>query len=379
MPKKLKKTTKEKPDLSALLAAMDDMDGVSEVNNDIKYYSTGDYSLDHALYGGIPEGQFLEVRGPAGCGKSLMALQLARECVKSGGFVLYFDTEAKIAPVAWHAFGLDKTPLCKSYNVKNLEQMLKTARAFVESGQCRMIVVDSVDSLETNEMDERDINEGSKVGGYKAKIFSEWLGGLKQLAAINNTTVIFIRQLRSNPNAMFSNPETVSGGKALEYYSTIRMVIRADKDGNEIKDNRLVYQGAKIKIDKMNNGALPVDYIPVRFYIGDGEWGLDRIQSAFEEGKRLRILAPRTASSPKYIPCAELLKRLGITDPDVLSFNGRGKVMDALKSDEALLDAVCELIEETDNKPYARYDEVDGEAPEDDSAMDFEEFDEDEE
>ena len=379
MPKK-KTAVKEKPSLASLLNAMDDMDNVAKVNDDIKYYSTGDYSLDHALYGGIPEGQFLELRGQAGTGKSLMAMQLARECVRSGGFVLYFDTEAKISPKAWEHFDLSRNKLCARYTIKNLEQVLQTARQFIESGECRMIVVDSIDALETNEQEERDINEGSKVGGYKAKILSEWLGGLKQLAAINNTTVIYTRQLRQNPNAMFGNPEVTSGGKALEYYATIRMRLGTSKDGNQEVDGRLVYQGANVKIDKTNAGALPVDPIPIRFYIGDDEWGVDKIQSAFAEGKRLGILAPKNAASPKYVPCVELVKELGI-DPELITFRGKNTVLDALRNDDALLDAVCSLLDEgeRENKTYLPYDAVDGVGSDDggdDMMASFEELDE---
>lgn len=360
MPRKVtKKAANKASDFDSFMSNLSKMSGVDDLSErETEFYSTGDYSLDAGLYGGIPKGAVLEVFGKSGTGKSLMALQLSREAVtKFGENVLYFDTEAKISDNALSKFGLFQSPNFRHLTIDTLENAFKIMREAIDSGFIKMLVIDSVDALTTNEQEDRDIDEGSKVGGYKAKIFSENLGPLTRSAALANCTIVFVRQVRDNPNAMYGNPEVTSGGRALEFYDTIRLRIAPNKEGNQTVDGRLAYQGARVSIVKENMGALPSDPIAIRYYIGDaGPWGVDKYNSVFAEAKRLSILAPRTATSHKYVPCAALCKKVGL-EPSELSFNGKGATMAAIQGDEVLFDAVCELIENAKGQPYPFDDE----------------------
>lgn len=358
MPRKVSKKAANKSakfdSFDAFMSNVAKMEGVDDLTDRVtEFYKTGDYSLDAALYGGIPKGAVLEIFGKSGTGKSLLSLQLAREAVtKYGENVLYFDTEAKISDNALSKFGLFQNPNFRHLTIDTVENALKIMLQAIESGLIKMLVIDSVDALTTNEQEDRDIDEGSKVGGYKAKIFSENLGPLVRNAALQNCTIIFVRQVRDNPNAMYGNPEVTSGGRALEFYDTIRLRIAPNKEGNQDVGGRLAYQGARVSVVKENMGALPSEPVPIRYYIGDdGEWGVDKFNSVFAEAKRLNILAPQTATSHKYVPCDALCEKVGL-EPSELSFNGKGATMAAIQGDEVLFDAICELIEKADGKPY---------------------------
>lgn len=330
------------------------LEGVSDLTNRVvEFYKTGDYSLDAALYGGIPKGSVVEGFGKSSTGKSLFALQISRYAVTHyAENVLYVDTEAKISNNALAKFGLLNNEHFLHYTVDTLETVIRVASDAIKSDAVKLIVIDSVDALSTNEQEERDIDEGSKVGGYKAKILSEQLGPLTRDAALANCTILFVRQVRDNPNAMYGNPEVTSGGRALEFYDTIRLRFSPNKEGNQEVGGRLAYQGARVTVVKENMGALPADPIPIRYYIGDGpEWGVDKYNSVFAEAKRLNILAPQTATSHKYVPCDALCEKVGL-EPSELSFNGKGATMAAIQGDDVLFNAVCELIEAADGKPY---------------------------
>lgn len=355
MPRKVTKKAADKAqDFNSFMSNLSKLSGVDDLSErETEYYKTGDYSLDAALYGGIPKGAILEIYGKSGTGKSLLALQLSREAVNTyDENVLYFDTEAKISDNALAKYGLLNNPNFRHLTIDTLENAFKIMREAIASGFIKMLVIDSVDALTTNEQEERDIDEGSKVGGYKAKIFSENLGPLTREASLANCTIIFVRQVRDNPNAMYGNPEVTSGGRALEFYDTIRLRLGPNKEGNQIVDGRLAYQGAKVSVVKENMGALPSDPIAIRYYIGDAnDWGVDKYNSVFAEAKRLNILAPQTATSHKYVPCDALCQKVGL-EPSELSFNGKGATMAAIQGDEVLFNAVCELIEGANGKPY---------------------------
>ena len=363
MPRKVtKKGAKAKPaDIGSFLKGLSGMQGVENLSDRVtEFYKTGDYSLDAALYGGIPKGAVVELFGKSSTGKSLFALQIAREAVHTyNENVLYFDTEAKISEQAFKKYGLFGDERCQHMTIDTLENAFDVLQQAIESEMFKLLVIDSVDALTTNEQEERDINDGSKVGGYKAKVLSENLGKLTRSAALYQCTIIFVRQVRDNPNAMYGNPEVTSGGRALEFYDTVRLRFGPNKEGNQEANGRLVYQGARVTVVKENMGALPADPVPIRYYIGDGEsWGVDKYNSVFAEAKRLNILAPQTPTSHKYVPCNALCKKLNL-EPSDLSYNGKGATMAAIQGDELLFEAVCELIESSGGKPYVTGEEED--------------------
>lgn len=360
MPRKVTKKAAPLKDKAAFLKNLSKMSGVDNLSDKVtEFYKTGDYSLDAALYGGIPKGSVVELFGKSSTGKSLFALQIAREAVtRYGDDVLYFDTEAKISEKAFQKYGLFGDERCVHLTIDTLENTFDVLLQAIDQDY-KLLIVDSVDALTTNEQEERDINDGSKVGGYKAKVLSENLGKLTREAALKGCTIIFVRQVRDNPNAMYGNPEVTSGGRALEFYDTVRLRFGPNKEGNQELNGRLVYQGARITVAKENMGALPSDAVPIRFYIGDEkEWGVDKFNSVFAEAKRLNILAPQTPTSHKYVPCAALCKKLNL-EPADLSYNGKGATMAAIQGDEILFAAVCELIEGAKGQPYSFDDEDD--------------------
>lgn len=375
MPRKVtKKAAGEKPkDIGSFMANLAKISGVENLSDKVtEFYKTGDYTLDAALYGGIPKGAVVELFGKSSTGKSLFALQIAREAVATyGENVLYFDTESKISEKAFKKYGLYGDERCQHLTIDTLENAFDVLQQAIESDMFKLLVVDSVDALTTNEQEDRDINEGSKVGGYKAKVLSENLGKLTRSAALANCTIVFVRQVRDNPNAMYGNPEVTSGGRALEFYDTVRLRFSPNKEGNQEVGGRLVYQGAKVTVVKENMGALPSDPVAIRYYIGDEkDWGVDKVNSVFAEAKRLNILAPQTATSHKYVPCDALCKMLDL-EPSELSYNGKGAAMAGIQGDEVLFDAICELIDKADGKPYVNGAD-DGD---DDAEVGFEEID----
>ena len=334
---------------------------VNVLEKEENFYKFGEYNLDRALGGGLPAGQIYAFQGPASSGKSLAALEISKRVVEQGKRVVYFDTENKISRLALRRMGLLGNELFMMLSSDNLEDTLDNIMQMAESDYFGLLVVDSTDALVTDEQEERDIHEGSKVGGYKAKIFSEWMGKISSLAAYHECSVLLVRQVRDSPTAMFSNPEVTSGGKAIEFYATTILRFGPDKSGNAEENGKLAYQGASVRIKKMNQGALPKDAISIRFYIGDDEskpWGIDRIASVYDEARFLGILAPAKPTATKHIPCDALCAEMGCT-PEELTFNGAGKTKDAIMRDPALFEALVKIIDECDGQPIKEaFDDV---------------------
>lgn len=348
------KSAGAKMDLDSFMNKLSKNDAVFDMSDvEESFISLGDYNLDRALGGGLPTGQIYSFQGPSGSGKTLMALQVSREIVNDGRAVLYFDVESKISNKALKAFGLLNNPLFRRIAAETLEDVLEIIMQAMENDIFGMIVIDSADALVTDEQNEREIHDGSKVGGYKAKTFSEWLGKVSQLAAVHDCALTIIRQVRDRPDG-YGNPETTSGGRAIEFYSTTVLRLGPNKDGNQDIDGKLAYQGASVRVKKMNQGALPKDAVNIRFYVGDdGPWGVDRFQSVFDEAAHTGAFAPQTPTSPMYVPSPGICERLGI-DPDTYvqtetgkqyRVRGRAAALALLQDDEELFDAVIAEIE----------------------------------
>ena len=349
-------------DFSSFMAGLTNTGSfVNVLDKEEKFYKFGEYNLDRALGGGLPAGQIYAFQGPASSGKSLAALEISKRVVEEGKRVVYFDTENKISRLALRRMGLLGNELFMMLSSDNLEDTLDNIMKMAESDYFGLLVVDSTDALVTDEQEGRDIHEGSKVGGYKAKLFSEWMGKISSLAAYHECSVLLVRQVRDNPGAMFANPEVTSGGKAIEFYATTILRFGPDKSGNAEENGKLAYQGASVRIKKMNQGALPKDAISIRFYIGEDEnkpWGIDRIASVYDEARFLGILAPAKPTATKHIPCDALCAEMGCM-PEDLTFNGAGKTKEAIMSDPDLFNALVKIIDECDGVPIsAAVDEI---------------------
>lgn len=348
------------------------------------FYKFGDYNLDRALGGGMPAGQICSISGPAGSGKSIAALTVARSVCETGGRVAYFDTENKISKKAIKMMGLaDMTdengvPLFNHLTIadNNLEEMIAQVMEFSESGFFKLIVIDSVDSLVADEMEEKTTHDALRVGGEKARVWSAYLPQV--IAALERSTddseddvkasLVFVRQVRDSMNSYApGGSETSSGGKALDHYATLALRVGPQSSGNAEVDGKLAYQGATVKIRKTNQGAVPKDSIPIRFYIGDGKaWGIDGTLSLMDEAIRLRVLPPKSPTSHMYIGCDELCEKMG-AEPGQFNFNGKNNLLAAISDSPELRDAIAELVE-------ARAD-ADPDEYEEEVEVDFEELD----
>lgn len=346
---KKKKTVNTSGSMADFMKSLSGYGGLSDISSRVdEFYKTGSPSLDRWLGGGLAKGQFYCVRGQRGTGKSLFALGLAKEVVDSGGNVAYFDTENKISRRAIDKVGLSDAMQDGRFQFLTIDTQknaIDVMMQMIDSGLFALIVVDSLNGLYTEEQEERDIHEESKVGGYQSKTWSEWLPLLKHHATLQGCAVCLTQQARDNIGSLYGPSESYSGGKAIEHFATTILRFGGNKRGNEVVDGQVVRQGVTVRIDKNNQGALPNDSCELRFYVGnDAPWGIDKVSSLFEEAKSLGILAPRKVGTSYYVPSKELCEVLGIEEGD-LTLHGQSQVMNALEQDETLFKAVEELVD----------------------------------
>ena len=210
---------------------------------------TGALSLDIALgIGGIPRGRIIEVFGPESSGKTTLALHLIAEAQKMGGEAAFIDAEHALDPVYAKHLGVNIDELIVSQPDTG-EQALEIAEALVRSGALDIIVVDSVAALVPKA--EIDGDMGDAHVGLQARLMSQ---ALRKLAGVINKSkcvIVFINQLREKVGVMFGNPETTPGGRALKFYSTIRLDVRraeSIKNGDAIVGNKTVIKVVKNKV-----------------------------------------------------------------------------------------------------------------------------------
>ena len=211
--------------------------------------STGCLSLDVALgVGGVPKGRIIEIYGPESSGKTTLALHIVAEAQKSGNYAAFIDAEHAIDPEYSKKLGVDIEELLIS-QPDNGEQALEICETLVRSGALDVIVVDSVAALVPRAELEGDM--GDSHMGLQARLMSQALRKLTGTVSRSNTTVIFVNQIREKIGVMFGNPETTPGGRALKFYSSIRMEIRRIttlKDGGESVGNRVRVKVVKNKV-----------------------------------------------------------------------------------------------------------------------------------
>lgn len=219
------------------------------VNAPIDVISTGCLTLDIALgIGGIPRGRIIEIYGPESSGKTTVSLHIIAEAQKAGGTAAFIDAEHALDPSYAEKLGVQLNDLLIS-QPDNGEQALNICETLVKSGSVDIIVVDSVAALTPKA--EIDGEMGDNHVGLQARMMSQALRKLTGIINKSNTTVIFINQLREKVGVMFGSPETTTGGKALKFYSSIRLDVRKKdtiKDGTTFIGNRTVVKVVKNKL-----------------------------------------------------------------------------------------------------------------------------------
>ncbi len=223
--------------------------GDSSVHMNVETVPTGSLSLDIALgLGGIPKGRIVEVYGPESSGKTTVALHMVAEVQKRGGIAGFIDAEHALDPVYAKHIGVDVDNLYIS-QPDNGEQALEITETMVRSGAVDIVIVDSVAALVPRAEIEGDM--GDSHVGLQARLMSQALRKLTAVISKSNCIVIFINQLREKVGVMFGNPETTTGGRALNFYSSIRLDVRrieALKQAGEIVGNRTRIKVVKNKI-----------------------------------------------------------------------------------------------------------------------------------
>lgn len=248
----------------------------------VESISTGSIGLDVALgIGGVPRGRIVEIYGPESSGKTTVALQIVAQAQKNGGEAAFIDVEHALDPVYAKALGVDIDSLLVSQPDTG-EQALEITEALVRSGAIDVIVLDSVAAMVTKAEIEGDM--GDTHVGLQARLMSQALRKLTSVIGKSSCVAVFINQVREKIGVIYGNPETTPGGRALKFYSSVRIEVRrgeAIKNGGEILGNR-----TRCKIVK-NKVAPP--FKEAEFDIMYGE-GISRIGEIVDLGAELDII-----------------------------------------------------------------------------------------
>src|SRR6187549_1319902 len=218
-------------------------------HQEIGAISTQCLSLDAAIgVGGFPRGRIVEVYGPESSGKTTLALTVVASAQKTGGICAYIDAEHAMDPEYAQKLGVNIDDMLISQPDSG-EQALEIAETLVRSNSVDVIVIDSVAALVPRA--ELDGEMGDSLPGLQARLMSQALRKLTAIVSQSNTCFIFINQIREKIGVMFGNPETTTGGRALKFYSSLRLDIRrigAIKDGDRVAGNRTKVKVAKNKV-----------------------------------------------------------------------------------------------------------------------------------
>ncbi len=254
----------------------------AEETREIDVTSSGSLTLDIALgVGGYPKGRIIEIYGPESSGKTTVALHAIAEVQKAGGRAAFIDAEHALDPVYARNLGVNINELLLSQPDTG-EQALEICEALVRSEAVNIVVIDSVAALVPKA--EIDGEMGDSHVGLQARLMSQALRKLSGTISKTNTTAIFINQLREKVGIIFGNPETTPGGRALKFYSTIRLDIRRGeqiKTGDNITGNK-----TNIKVVK-NKVAPPFKVATVDIVYGEG---ISKTGELVDIGSELNII-----------------------------------------------------------------------------------------
>lgn len=282
---------------------------------------TGSLSLDIALgIGGVPRGRIIEIFGPESSGKTTVALHVVAEAQKLGGEAVFIDVEHALDPVYAKALGVDIDSLLVSQPDTG-EQALEICEALVRSGAVDVVVVDSVAAMVTKAEIEGEM--GDTHVGLQARLMSQALRKLTGAIGKTNCVVIFINQLREKIGVIYGNPETTPGGRALKFYSSVRLDVRRSeqlKNGGEVVGNR-----TRVKVVK-NKVAPP--FKEAEFDIMYGE-GISRVGEVVDLAVKLDIIQ----KSGSWFSYGE--SRIG---------QGRDKVKEYLKDNPTLCEEIAAKV-----------------------------------
>ena len=251
-------------------------------SEDVPVISTSSIGLDAAVgVGGLPRGRVIEIFGPESSGKTTLALHVVAQAQKAGGIAAYIDAEHALDAVYAEKLGVNINDLFVSQPDSG-EQALEIAESLVRSNAVDALVIDSVAALTPRAELEGDM--GDSLPGLQARLMSQALRKLTAVVGRSNTCLIFINQIREKIGVMFGSPETTTGGRALKFYSTLRLDIRRItqiKDGENIIGNR-----TKVKVVK-NKVAPP--FREAEFDIVYGE-GISRLGELIDIGVENKIV-----------------------------------------------------------------------------------------